>query len=203
MGRTMAKGRQQTNPVDAALARLADLAGRGVAAGRIAREVEALVAGWRGGERQAAPEEVAEWLATMHEQLVAGASAAAEQVGDVDADEPAALRHAKLVQAALDAAVEAVAQAALQAAPPQVEAAPAMLPPPVPAVTIDPLAGRNPQGLHLAHPEELRRGVAVEPASDKTSNSTTQTQGRKTAVKKRKTRRDEEKGLYEGLAGTR
>lgn len=191
-------GRQRSNPAEAALARLADLAGRGVTASRMAREVEALVAGWRGGERPATPEEVAERLATMHEQLVAGASAAAEQVGDVEADEPAALRHAKLVQAALDAAVEAVAQAqaALQPAPTRdivPSLAPkAVTPPPAAAVTIDPLAGRNPQGLHLSDPEELRAGG--EPAQ--VSASKTDKAKRASAKRGRKSSKPEEKSLY-------
>jgi hypothetical protein len=104
-------GGQRCNPVEAALARLAGLAGRGVTPSRMAREVEVLLASWRDGDRPAAPDEVAERLATMHEQLAAGASAAAEQLGDLDGDEPAAVRHATLVHASLAAAVEAVMQA--------------------------------------------------------------------------------------------
>lgn len=187
-------GRQRSNPAEAALARLADLAGRGVTASRMVREVETLVAGWRGGERAATPEEVAERLAVMHEQLVAGASAAAEQVSDVEADEPAALRHAKLVQAALDAAVEAVAQAIQRPAPAQdVVPTPKVMPPPAPVpVTIDPLAGRNPQGLHLSHPEELRAAGEAAPVSA----SKPAKEKRAPAKRGRKSSKPEEKSLY-------
>jgi hypothetical protein len=173
----MGGSRQRTNPADGALARLADLAGRGVSAGRMAREVEAIVADWLGGERPAAPDEVAERLSAMHEQLMAGASDAAEQLSDIDRSDAAALRHAGLVHAALEAAVRAV-EAAQDAARQSTLAEPAGLtsPPPaaVPArvvpseprpaaettlaepVTIPPLAARNPQGVDLSHPAELR-----------------------------------------------
>ena len=49
----MAGRRQRMSPLDTALVRLADLAGRGVQPARMAREVEVIVAGWversRGG----------------------------------------------------------------------------------------------------------------------------------------------------------
>jgi hypothetical protein len=173
----MGGSRQRTNPADGALARLADLAGRGVTPGRMGREVEAIVADWLGGERPAAPDEVAERLAAMHEQLMAGASDAAEQLSDIDRSDAAALRHAGLVHAALEAAaraVEAAQDAARQSTPaeqagltsPPPAAVPTRVVPsePRPAaeatlaepVTIPPLAGRNPQGVDLSHPAELR-----------------------------------------------
>jgi hypothetical protein len=194
----MSGGRQRVNPVDAALARLADLAGRGVAASRMARELDVILADWAGGERPAAPDEVAERLAAMHEQLVAGASDAAEQVGDVDADEPAALRHAKLVHAALLAAVEAVAQAqaAQHAAPSRAAAvAPAVVQPlpvaPGRPVTIDPLAGRNPQGVDHNYPAEVRREIGAE----RVSGGTKPGKARTTGSRRRKVPNNQEKSL--------
>lgn len=180
-------GRQRMNPADSGLARLADLAARGMSAGRMAREVDALVSAWLGGEQPASREEVAERLATMHEQLVAGASAAAEQVGDIAADDPATLRHAKLVHAALEAAVEAVsqAQAAQHPAVPQSgTTAPMAMSTPPDTVTIDPLARQNPQGVDRVHAAELWLESAAEPLSQKKPL----TPARPTARKKRSTR---------------
>ena len=107
----MAKGRQQMNPVDAALVRLADQAGRGVQPARMAREVDAVLAAWLDPASGADAEVVAERLAILHEQLSAGASDAAEQVADVDSGDAAAVRQARLVHAALAAALDAVERA--------------------------------------------------------------------------------------------
>ncbi len=80
------------NPVDAALVRLADQAGRGVQPARMAREVEAVLAGWLDPAGGVDAEVVAERLAVLHEQLSVGASDAAEQVADVDSSDSAARR---------------------------------------------------------------------------------------------------------------
>jgi hypothetical protein len=170
----MAGRRQRISPIDAALARLAELAGRGVTPSRLAREVDVIMAGWLSEASPDEPEEVAERLAAMHENLAAGAAAAAEQLSDIDADDPAALRHARLVHAALEAGVEAVERAreaqrnAATAAPrlPEARLEPVLAAPALSgsAVTIDPLAGRNPLGVDQGHPVDLRPGVATERA---------------------------------------
>jgi len=172
----MARRRQRTNPLDAALARLAELAGRGVSPSRIAREVEAIVADWRHDASTVEPAEVSERLTELHEQLSAGAEAAAEQVSDIDRSDSAALRHANLVHAALvaavravESAVEPVAGVAVGEAPPapravlpEVSEAGTPAEQPARAVTIDPLAERNPKGVDPSYPAELRRGAGRE-----------------------------------------
>jgi hypothetical protein len=192
----MSGGKQRTNPVDGALARLADLAGRGVQPSRMSREVETIIAAWRDGPGAAAPDEVSERLTLLHEQLVAGVEAAAEQVSDVDRSDSAALRHAGLVHAALVAAAGAF-EHAIQAPPsrPQPEpvvaarafaaAMDAARPPALliaDAVTIPPLATRNPQGVDHSYPAEVRAETA-KPATA-TSPASPPTQGRKKRTKK-------------------
>jgi hypothetical protein len=169
----MAGRRQRTNPLNAALARLADLAGRGVSPSRIAREVETIVTDWRSDASTVEPADLSERLTELREQLCNGAEAAAEQVSDIDRSDSVALRHANLVHAALLAAVRAIesalepsagmaggeASAALRVAVAEVSEAPRPVVAPARPVTIDPLAERTPQGLDLSHPEELRRGA--------------------------------------------
>ncbi len=178
---------------------------------RIAREVEVIMAGWVGGAEAVDPDEVSERLAAMQEQLAAGAGAAAEQLDEIDADDAAALRHATLVHAALAAAVEAVERArgaqslaapapvAAWTASPAVaesgamqtatEAAQRIVPVPAgAAVTIDPLAGRNPQGVDHTYPAELRWGDEPKQGTD----TTKPIKARPTERKKRKSRREEE-----------
>jgi len=195
----MAKGRQQTNPVDAALARLAEQAGRGVQPARMAREVDAVVAGWLDPASGADPDEVAERLAVLHEQLAAGTSDAAEQLADVDSSDGAAVRQAGLVHAALVAALNAVerareAQREVSAAAPVVVTKPA---PAVPmtkptAVTIAPLAEVEPQALHHDHPEELRLGAEPKPVTASVEEAPARTKVKRA----RKTPRSQEKDLY-------
>ena len=195
----MAKGRQRTNPVDAALARLADQAGRGVQPARMAREVDAVVAGWLDPTSGADAEVVAERLAVLHEQLSAGASDAAEQVADVDSSDGAAVRQAGLVHAALVAALHAVerareAQREVSAPATEVMAKPAPAAPMTKptAVTIAPLAERNPQALHHNHPEELRLDAEPKPFTAVVSADLVPTK----AKRARKTPRTQEKDLY-------
>lgn len=100
-------------PVDAAITRLLALAGKGAAPGRMAREVELIA-----GEWHQMPDsdviEIRERLDELHEQLVAGVGHAEEQVADLDTSEPAAVKQAGAMLAALvatrDAAVRAMAQ---------------------------------------------------------------------------------------------
>lgn len=212
----MAGRRQRVNPLDVALVRLADLAGRGVMPSRMAREVEVIVAGWLSAASPVEPDDVAERLAAMHEQLVTGASAAAEQVSDVDADDPAALRHAKLVHAALEAAVEAVERARdaqgrlptehVVKAPVPAPAAPRALAEavalpsaeteaPDAAVTIDSLAERNPQGVDHSHPAKVRLSIAAEPISTEKKSRKVRTSG----PKERTTRRSQAQDFPELL----
>jgi hypothetical protein len=102
-------------PVDTALQRLLALAGRGVPSNRMAREVDAIVAGW---QQNAAGEDVSdlrEQLDELREQLVAGVEAAEEAVSDVDASDAGAVKQAGHLLAVLvatrDAAQEALAAA--------------------------------------------------------------------------------------------
>jgi len=192
----MGGGRHRTNPVDGALARLADLAGRGVQPSRMSREVETIVTGWRDALGAIAADEVSERLAILHEQLVAGVEAAAEQVSDVDRSDSAALRHAGLVHAALVAAAEAVEHAlhgprglplakpvvAARASAAAMDAArpPALLL--ADAVTIPPLAVQNPQGVNHSYPAEVRAETA-KPATA-TSPASPPAKGRKKRTKK-------------------
>jgi hypothetical protein len=195
----MSGGRQRANPVDGALARLADLAGRGVQPSRMTREVETIVSAWCDGPTAAAPDEVSERLTLLHEQLIAGVEAAAEQVSDVDRSDSAALRHAGLVHAALVAAAGAV-EHALQAPRSRSQPEPAVAArptapiaatveptrPPVPllagAVTIPPLVARNPQGVDHSYPAEVRAETAKPAVA--TSPLSPPTQGRKKRTKK-------------------
>jgi len=135
----MSSNRRRTNPVDGAMARLADLAGRGVRPARMEREIEAIVAGWLSPDGTADVEVVLERLAALHENLLVGVTDAAEQHADVDRSDAAALRHAGLVHAALEGAVEAVGRARDA----QQRAAAEMVAPMLPAVPIPSLAMGN------------------------------------------------------------
>ena len=166
----MAARKQRARPLNAALVRLADLAGRGVQPTRMAREVDVIVAGWMGDPDSVDPDQIQERLAGLHEELASGAADAAEQLADVDRSDAGALRHAGLVHAALSAAVEAVERArdAQQgAATPAPRLPEARLEPVVAAsvssgfaVTIDPLAARNPLEVVSPHAEEVN-AIAV------------------------------------------
>lgn len=100
----------RVKPVDAALRRLMELAGKGVPPGRMAREVEAIAAAWRAAP-EADPAEVQEWLGELREQIVAGVENAEEQVADADTSEPAAVKQAAQTLAALVATRDAATQA--------------------------------------------------------------------------------------------
>lgn len=108
------------HPLGAALARLAELAAKGMPPGRMAREVDVIVAGWLGDVGPGGPTGVRERLGELRDQLSAGVSEAEEQLADVDRSEPAAVRHAGQVHAALVASRDAVerALAALETAAP-------------------------------------------------------------------------------------
>jgi len=153
----MSSNRRRTNPVEGAMARLADMAGRGVRPARMEREVEAIVAGWTSGDGTADSEVVLERLTELHEHLLVGVTDAAEQQADVDRSDAAALRHAGLVHAALEGAVEAVVRARHA----QQRAASESVAPAAPAVTIPPLAARNPLGVEVGHADEVRTGSLV------------------------------------------
>lgn len=165
----MAARRQRMSPLDTALVRLADLAGRGVQPGRMAREVDVILAGWVSDPDGVDPDHIQERLAGLHEQLASGAADAAEQLADVDRSDAGAVRHAGLVHAALAAAVDAVERArdAQQGATTPAPRLPAPPPEPVlaapassgPAVTIDPLAVRNPIEVVSPHAEEVSAEV--------------------------------------------
>ena len=144
-------------------------------------------------------EVVAERLATLREQLAAGTSDAAEQVADVDSSDGAAVRQAGLVHAALVAALNAVerareAQRGAAAVAIEVVAKPAPATPMTKptAVTIAPLAERNPQALHHGHPEELRADVEPKTVTVSVAGEPPPTK----AKRARKTPRTQEKDLY-------
>jgi hypothetical protein len=101
--------------VDAALTRLMTLAGRGVAPGRMAREVDAIVAEWRAATPPEEEAELAEQLEELREQLAAGVAAAEEVVADVDQSDAGAVKQAGQMLAAL-AATRDAAEGALAAA---------------------------------------------------------------------------------------
>jgi len=158
----MSSNRRRTNPVDGAMARLADLAGRGVRPARMEREIEAIVAGWVSPDGTADVEVVLERLTALHESLLVGVTDAAEQHADVDRSDAAALRQAGLVYAALEGAVEAVVRArdAQQRAPAEIVA------PVLPAGTIPPLTVRNAIRVDVEPAAEVRTGktpIAVLP----------------------------------------
>ncbi|MFZ4410847.1 MAG: hypothetical protein ACOYOH_26120 [Paracraurococcus sp.] len=185
--------------MDAALARLAEQAGRGVQPARMVREVDAVVAGWLDPTSGADPEVVAERLAALHEQLAAGTSDAAEQLADVDSSDGSAVRQAGLVHAALVAALKAVerareAQRDVSSAAFVAVSKPA---PPVPmtkptAVTIAPLVEAKPQALHHDDTEELRVGDEPKPVITDVLAASPPTKAKRT----RKTPRTQEKDLY-------
>lgn len=104
-------------PVDAALARILALAGKGAAPGRMAREVEVIAGEWM-AEPDRDPTEIRERLDELREQLTAGVGHAEEQVADLDASEPGAVKQAGAMLAALVATRDAASRAlgALQAA---------------------------------------------------------------------------------------
>ena len=101
---------RQVRPVDAALTRLLALAGKGAAPGRMAREVEVIA-----GEWTSAPEadrlEIRERLDELRENLVEGVGHAEEQVADLDSSEPAAVKQAGAMLAALVATRDAASRA--------------------------------------------------------------------------------------------
>ncbi|MBX9593771.1 MAG: hypothetical protein K2X46_05370 [Roseomonas sp.] len=94
-------------PIDAALQRLLALAGRGVAPARMAREVDMIIAEWRLLAEADEKFDLAASLETLREQLDAGVGAAEEQVADVDASEPAAVKQANAMLSALVATRDA------------------------------------------------------------------------------------------------
>jgi len=107
----MAARRQRTpSPVEGALVRLLALVAKGVQPNRMAREVDAIVAEWR-GNAEADPLEIRERIDALREQVAAGVEDAAEQVSDADQSEPAAVKQAGLTLAALVATRDAAARA--------------------------------------------------------------------------------------------
>ncbi|MFC0408953.1 hypothetical protein [Roseomonas elaeocarpi] len=105
-------GKRPASPDKAALSKLADLAGKGVAPDRVRREVENIVADWRSGligydERLALRERLEE----MRDQLSEGVESAQEQVDELDQAEKAAVTQGRKSLAALIAARDALAAA--------------------------------------------------------------------------------------------
>ena len=98
--------KRPVRPVDAALKRLLELVGKGAAPARMAREASAIIAEWRAAP-EADQDAVAEQLADLREQLDAGVADAEERVSDADSSEPAAVKQANLILAAMIATREA------------------------------------------------------------------------------------------------
>ena len=104
-----ARSPRAPRPVDAALQRLVALAGRGVAPGRMAREVDAILGEWRETNPAGEEAELAERIDTLREHLTEGVAAAEEAVADVDQSDAGAVKQAKQVLAALVATRDAAA----------------------------------------------------------------------------------------------
>jgi hypothetical protein len=76
----------------------------------MAREVEVIVAEWL-GHPEAEPSEVKEQLDELREQIIAGVADAEEQLSDIDASEPGAVKLAGATLAALIATRDATVRA--------------------------------------------------------------------------------------------
>lgn len=104
-----ATARSHVRPLDGAVMRIVQLAGKSAPPSRMAREVELIVGDWErdlGGEIEPVKERVQE----LHEMLVSGVVDAEEQVGDVDRGEAAALRQAQATLAGLTTCRDAAEQ---------------------------------------------------------------------------------------------
>ena len=101
----------RVRPVDAAIARLMALVGKGPPPARIAREVEIIVGEWLAAP-DADPSLTREWLEELREQILTGVVDAEEQVSYVDASEPAIVKQANMTLAALVASRDAIVRAA-------------------------------------------------------------------------------------------
>ena len=102
-----ARSPRAPRPVDAALQRLVALAGRGVAPGRMAREVDAILGEWRNATPPEEEAELAERIEALREHLAEGVAAAEEAVADVDQSDAGAAKKAKQLLAALVATRDA------------------------------------------------------------------------------------------------
>lgn len=92
------------SPLNAALARLLELAAKAVPPHRVAREVDLIVAAW---EAEADPGELRDRLDALLEQLATGVADAEAQRDDVDSSEPAAVKQAELTLSAMTATRDA------------------------------------------------------------------------------------------------
>ena len=106
----MARKPARARPVDAAIIRLMALVAKGVAPHRMAREVEIIAGEWTDAP-DADPSEVRERLDELRERIAAGVADAEEQVSDVDAGEPAAVKNATATLTALVATRDATLRA--------------------------------------------------------------------------------------------
>jgi hypothetical protein len=105
-----ARRKGPARPVDVALQRLLDLAGKNVPPTRMGREVEIIVAGWS-GDAEAEPAQVKEWIEELLETLLTGVADAEEQVADTDKGDAAAVKQADGTLAALTATRDAALRA--------------------------------------------------------------------------------------------
>lgn len=106
-----ARTSRAARPVDAALQRLLALAGRGVAPARMAREVDAIIAGWRQDTPPEEETDLTEWIESLHEQLAAGVAAAEDALADTDQSDAGAMKQAAQTLAGLVATRDAAAGA--------------------------------------------------------------------------------------------
>jgi hypothetical protein len=106
----MARKPRPVRPVDVALGRILALAGKGAAPGRMAREVEVISSEWL-AEPEVDLTEIRERLDELREQLASGVGHAEEQVADLDASEPGAMKQAGAMLAALVATRDAASAA--------------------------------------------------------------------------------------------
>jgi hypothetical protein len=107
-----ARRTRAVRPIDAALQRLIALAGRGTTPGRMVREVDSIIGEWRASAEADDKFDLPAQLEALREQLDAGVAAAEEQVADIDASEPAAVKQATTMLSALVATRDAALAAA-------------------------------------------------------------------------------------------
>lgn len=97
-------------PGKLAMARIADLVGRGAAPARIQREVEAIVAGLlEGGEEQR--EAARQVIEELRDEMLAGVVDTAAMLEDIEHPDAASVRAADKTLAAMRAAADALVEA--------------------------------------------------------------------------------------------
>ncbi|MFC7692744.1 hypothetical protein ACFQY5_27375 [Paeniroseomonas aquatica] len=94
----------------AAMARIADLVGRGAAPARMQREVEAIVAGMLAGDEDRR-EAVKQVIEELRDDMLAGVADTAAMLEDIEHPDAASARNADKTLAAMQAAADALVEA--------------------------------------------------------------------------------------------